>query len=208
MGSSMTVRPKFGSNGLVRPIDVIAVAALVFGLWFLANVMGWIGPSPCATPSSDNKPICDTVTAAIHADSEVPSDESIALARSQGLSSDAWVSAGTAKLAQYFTGDVLARYVDTLRLNAETYDRPEALTDSEGVRNIVVRTIVISGDSATVTAQAEVWAISIIPSPWGRTASATSSVTGTFDWSFHLTKTSGNWLIDSEDGNFAPGNGP
>jgi|GEM_PF-1705358 hypothetical protein len=204
----MSVRPKFGRNGLVRPIDLIAVAALLFGIWFLADVMGWIGPSLCESPSPDDKLICDTVTAAIHADQEVPSSESIALARSQGLSSDAWVSAGTAKFAQYFTGDVLVRDIDTLRGDAETYDQPEALTDSEGVRNIVVRTIVISGDSATVTAQAELWAVSVIPSPWGRTASATSSVAGTFDWSFHLTKTSGKWLIDSEDGNFAPGNGP
>ncbi len=204
----MTVRRTFGSAGLVRPIDVMALAALLFGLWFLANVMGWIGPSLCATPSSDDKPICDTVTAAIHADSELPSNESIALARSQGLSSDAWVSAGIAKLAQYFTGDVLARKADALRLNAETYDRPEALTDSEGVRNIVVRTIVISGDSATVTAQAEVWAISVIQNPWGREASATSTTAATLDWSFHLTRTSGKWLIDGEDGSFAPGNGP
>jgi hypothetical protein len=204
----MTVRRSFGSSGLVRPIDAIALAALIFGLWFLANVAGWIGPSVCATPSSDDKPICDTATAAIHADSEVPSSESIALARSQGLGSDAWVSAGTAKLAQYLTGDVLARHVDSLRLNADTYDRPEALTDSEGVRNIVVRTIVISGDSATVTAQAEVWAISVIQNPWGQEASATSSTAATFDWSFHLTKTSGKWLIDGEHGSYVPGNGP
>ncbi len=204
----MTVRRTFGSAGLVRPIDVIALAALTLGLWCLANVMGWIGPSLCATPSSDDKPICDTVTAAIHADSEVPSSESIALARSQGLSSDAWVSAGIAKLAQYFTGDVLARHVDSLRLNAETYGRSEALTDSEGVRNIVVRTIVISGNTATVTAQAEGWAISVIQNPWGREASATSSTAATVDWSFHLTRTSGKWLIDGEDGGFAPGNGP
>jgi hypothetical protein len=204
----MTVRRKFGSSRLVRPIDVIALAALVFVLWCLANVMGWIGPSLCATPSSDDKPICDTVTAAIHADSEVPSSESIALARSQGLSSDAWVSSGTTKLAQYFTGDVLARKADTLRMNADTYDRPEALTDSEGVRNIVVRTIVISGDSATVTALGEIWATSVIQNPWGQEASATSSTAATFDWSFHLTRTSGKWLIDGEHGSYAPGNGP
>jgi hypothetical protein len=204
----MTVRPKFGRNGLVRPIDLIAVAALVFGLWFVAGVMGWIGPSLCESPSIDDKPICDTVTAAIHADQEVPSSQSIALARSQGLSSDAWASAGTAKFAQYFTGDVLVRKTDILRGDAGSYDRPEALTDSERVRNIVVRSIVISGDSATVTAQAELWAISVIPSPSGRTASATASVAGTYDWSFRLTKSSGKWLIDGEDGSFAPGNGP
>ena len=27
-------------------------------------------------------------------------------------------------------------------------------------------------------------------------------------WSCHLAKTSGNWLIDGEAGDFAPGNGP
>ncbi|MGA2514863.1 MAG: hypothetical protein ABSG37_14825 [Candidatus Limnocylindrales bacterium] len=204
----MAARPNFGRNGRVRPIDVIAVAALVFGIWFVADVMGWIGPSLCVSPSSDDKPVCDTVTAAIHADQEVPSSESIALARSQGLSSDAWASAGSAKFTQYFTGDVLVRKIDILRQDAESYGRPEALTDSEGVRNIVVRTIAISGDSATVTAQAELWAISVIPRPWGRTASETASAAGTYDWSFHLTKTSGSWLIDGEDGQFAPGNGP
>jgi hypothetical protein len=204
----MTVRPKSGRTGLVRPIDVIVVAALAFGLLFVANVMGWIGPSLCASPGSDDKPICDTVTAAIHADQEVPSSGSIALARSQALTGDAWVSEGTAKFASYFTGDVLARKIDTLRRDAELFDRPEALTDSEGVRNIVVRTILISGDSATVTAQAELWATSVIPQASGQTASATASIASTYDWSFHLTKSSGSWLIDSEEGNFAPGNGP
>jgi len=204
----LTVRPKFGRHGLVRPIHIIAVVSLVLGLLFVADVMGWIGPSVCESPSSDNKPICETVTAAIHADQEVPSSESIASARSQGLSSDAWLTAGTAKFAQYFSSDALTRKIDILRRDAQDYDRPEALTDSEGIRNIVVRTIAISGDSATVTAQAEAWAISVVPSPWGWAASATASTSATFDWSFHLTNSGGRWLIDVEQGDFAPGNGP
>jgi hypothetical protein len=204
----MAIRPRFGRSGLVRSIDVMAIAALVLGIWFVADAMGWTGPSVCGSPNTDDKPICDTVAGAIHAESEVPSHESMALARSQGLSSDAWVSAGSAKFAQYFTGDMLASRIGMLRQDAEFYGRPEALTDSEGVRNIVVRTIEITGDSATVTAQAEGWAISVIPSLWGRPASATASVASTFDWSFHLIRSGGQWLIDRLDGKYAPGNGP
>jgi len=204
----MASRPKFGRNGVVRPIDVIVVASLVFGIWFLAGLRGWIGPSLCGSPSSDNRPICDAVVGAIHADQEVPDTQSIGLAETQGISSDAWVSVGTATLEQYFTGDALARHLDILRRDVGLFGQPQALTDSEGVRNIVVRTIAISGGSATVTAQAELWSISVIPSPFARSASGTASTAATFEWSFHLTKTNGRWLVDNENGSFAPGNGP
>ncbi|MGA3057606.1 MAG: hypothetical protein ABSE70_06175 [Candidatus Limnocylindrales bacterium] len=214
----MTVRQKIGRNGLVRPIDVIAVAGLVLGLWFVADAMGWIGPSLCQSPGPDDKPICDTVTAAIHAESEVPSSASFALARSQGLSSDAWVTAGTAKFAEYFTTDVLASKIGILRQDAEYYngpDGPDALASSGGVRNIVVRAIAIAGDSATVTAQAETWSmgVSTVPSPWGRAASATftTSSAETDLWSLHLASISGAWLIDREQVDRPPpygGRGP
>lgn len=214
----MTVRPKFGRHGLVRPIDVIAVAAVVFGLWFLADAMGWIGPSLCQSPGPDDKPICDTVTAAIHAESEVPSSASFVSARSQGLNSDAWVTAGIAKFAEYFTTDVLASKIGILRQDAEYYDGPngpDGLASSGGVRNIVVRAIAVAGDSATVTAQAETWwvGVSTVPSPWGRTASATFTTSGaeTDHWSFHLARIGGAWLIDREQVDRPPpygGGGP
>lgn len=125
---------------------------------------------------------------------------------------------GTARFAEYFTGDVLASKIGILRQDAEYHlrpDRPDGLASTGGVRNIVVRTIVMSGDTATVTAQAETWWISVttVPAPWGRSASATFINSGaeTDHWSLHLTRVSGAWLIDREQVDRPPpygGDGP
>jgi len=198
----MTVRPVFGRTGRVRPIDLIAVLALVCGLVFTAIVMGWVGPSLCESPGLDNKPVCTAVQAAIHVEQDVISGESFALAKSQGLNSDAWVSAGAARFAEYFSGDVLARKIEVLRQDVDYFGRPDAGTDSRGVRNIVVRSIVISGDSATVAAQAEVWWVSVevIPRYLGRAPSTFKSSGAETDyWSLHLTRTDGVWLVDREE---------
>src|SRR5664279_1481000 len=115
----MTVRPVFGRTGRVRPIDLIAVFAVVSGLVFTAIAMGWIGPSLCESPELDNRPVCTAVQAAIHLEQDVISSESFALAKSQGLSSDAWISAGAARFAEYFSGDVLARKIEILRQDVD-----------------------------------------------------------------------------------------
>lgn len=200
----MTVRPVFGRTGRVRPIDLIAVFAVVSGLVFMAIAMGWIGPSLCESPGLDNKPVCTAVQAAIHVEQDVISSESFALAKSQGLSSDAWVSSGAARFAEYFSGDVLARKIEILRQDVDYFGRPDAGTDTRGVRNIVVRSIVISGDSAMVTAQAELWWVSVevIPRYLGRAPSTFKSSGAETDyWSFHLTRTGGVWLVDREEQN-------
>jgi hypothetical protein len=181
---------------------LIAVLALVCGLVFTTIAMGWVGPSLCESPGLDNKPVCTAVQAAIHVEQDVISGESFALAKSQGLSSDAWVSSGAARFAEYFSGDVLARKVEVLRQDVDYFGRPDAGTDTRGVRNIVVRSIVISGDSATVTAQAELWWVSVevIPRYLGRAPSTFSSSGAETDyWSLHLTRTGGVWLVDREE---------
>jgi hypothetical protein len=197
----MTVRPVFGRTGRVRPIDLIAVFALVSGLVFTAIAMGWIGPSLCESPGPENRPVCNAVHAAIHVEQDVTSSESIAQARSQGLSSEAWVSDGAARFAEYFSGDELARKIAILRQDVESFGRSDAGTGSGGVRNIVVRSIGISGDSATVTAQAEVWwvFVDVIPGYLARAPSTfKTSGSETDYWSFHLTRTGGAWLVDNE----------
>ena len=109
-------------------------------------------------------------------------------------------------MSQYYTGDVLAREVDSL----QTYIRREQQGGirylDAGANPLTFHQIIINQNSATVTAQGVTW--TKVAQDQGNGKLATATPHNTVNFIFTLVKVNGQWLISGESWSFAPGSNP
>lgn len=108
-------------------------------------------------------------------------------------------------LRNYYGAGALGRLTSALQDNIrKAKDGKQRYLDG-GVESLVFAQILVTGDTAVATAQAEVWA-KVAQDQDGKLVTATPRAP--VDYTFVLAKINGRWIINSEERNFSPGTGP
>lgn len=193
----MNITTKSGWPNHLLAASLVTVGIIVLGAIGATYTVSSAG----AAANGDDHSIRVTVTSALHATLELPTEASVKQAAANGLDTAGYVSSARKTLASIYTGNLLDRKVNVVERNAVSDPIKQA-----GVRNIVFKSVVIAGDGATVAVECESWTIVSVPVPGG--SPLTANPVNTIEWSFHLTKTDGLWLVDDEHMSFASGTGP
>jgi hypothetical protein len=155
----------------------------------------------------DESAVRSIVVAALHAQQEVglPPGTYKGGAISPSLA-QAMLDTGNAELERYFAGDQLASAKEVLASNV-TAQQPGEIRDlAAGINSIDVTSVAIDGDTADVTASADLWA------EFGQVQDDGTMVvarpTNTKLYSLTLKRIDGDWFVVDESSEFAPGSEP
>lgn len=203
---------------------ILTVTAAGSAFAFIPNASGSQSSvqSVMATDSSQVAAVKATFTAAITADREMQApaastsyEKSANTAVSAGKTAPTMSAAdrdtqsqnGKAALAKYFSpGQAKHEEVGlTNAVNAEA--DPKFRNLGSGVKNLKFDNVAVSGNTATLTAEVTTWAKFQQQQPNGDWATASPVNVMTYTATMTL-NSSGQWIVSSMTGDFAPGEGP
>lgn len=107
---------------------------------------------------------------------------------------------------QYYQGDLLRQRVTTMQGAIDRYNSTEVRYFGGGVDWMRFSKVNITGNSASVTASAMIWAKKAQVQDHGKLVYATPH--NQLNYTFTLTKANGAWRISAESWDFAPGSEP
>jgi hypothetical protein len=161
-----------------------------------------------AAANAEEDKVRTAVRGALKAQQEVglpPAD--LAAGRMSDRAKEAIAAAGEKRLREYFSGDQLKFAIQILADNIDEQSSGELRHQAAGVKNLVLTSVAIDEDIATVTATATVWArFTLLRESDGELQPAEPSNGMMFELT--LNKIDGKWLVVQEKMRFAPGESP
>lgn len=179
---------------------IAAIGALVALVTAMLFVSGLTATSP------DYRAVVDVSTRAMQATQQVPTQ---AFVRSNGLvgqTNEQIIALAEAQFRDLYTGSVLARKLAIVDGALGGQLTEGATIDDAGMADVVVTSVTIDGNHASVQASGTGWA-TFTQQVAGHDP-VTARPQNVTDWTFTLVKAGDKWLIESEDWTFAPGSEP
>lgn len=111
-----------------------------------------------------------------------------------------------ATFSKYYVGDALAHEINAVQMNIRRFSNGQVRYLAGGITKMTFNQIIVNGNTATASAQAVTWAK--LAQDQGKGKLVTAVPHNTIVMTFSLVKTNGQWLINGESWDFAPGSNP